>query len=219
VASVVSGKYLQVAAELQQRIESGVYPAGCELPSFVTLAEEFGVNPRTVQRALLELDRLGLTGARSRRPRVVLGSEVAALTRHQEVAGILRASIRAGELAPGMRVPAETDLAERLGVSRSTVRQAVAALEASGEVVVRGQRRYVAGTGAPSDLAHERLAAGLRENVAAGRYGSGGQLPSESRLAADYGVSRPTVRQALAHLRDEGLIYAVPKSGWFVSGK
>jgi DNA-binding GntR family transcriptional regulator len=66
VASVVSGKYLQVAAELQQRIESGVYPAGCELPSFVTLAEEFGVNPRTVQRALLELDRLGLTG-RSRR--------------------------------------------------------------------------------------------------------------------------------------------------------
>jgi GntR family transcriptional regulator len=46
----------------------------------------------------------------------------------------LAEQIRGGHLAPGERLGAERDLAQQLGVSRSTVRQALAALERAGEV-------------------------------------------------------------------------------------
>jgi DNA-binding transcriptional MocR family regulator len=44
----------------------------------------------------------------------------------------LRRQIDEGELAPGARLGAEREIAERLGVSRSTVRAALADLERSG---------------------------------------------------------------------------------------
>lgn len=53
---------------------------------------------------------------------------------------------------------------------------------------------------------YRRVAADLRAAIAAGAYGSGGRLPAESALAERYGVSRGTVRQALAALRADGLV-------------
>ncbi|MCX5195192.1 GntR family transcriptional regulator [Streptomyces sp. NBC_00249] len=50
------------------------------------------------------------------------------------------------------------------------------------------------------------LAADLRGAITAGEYGSGARLPAEDELARRYGVSRGTVRQALAALRTDGLI-------------
>jgi GntR family transcriptional regulator len=50
------------------------------------------------------------------------------------VRGELRRQIADGELAPGGRLGAERELAERLGVSRSTVRAALADLERSGTI-------------------------------------------------------------------------------------
>ncbi|HWF35547.1 MAG TPA: GntR family transcriptional regulator [Solirubrobacteraceae bacterium] len=46
----------------------------------------------------------------------------------------LRREIAAGELAPGQRLGAEREIAERLEVSRSTVRAALAELERTGQV-------------------------------------------------------------------------------------
>jgi GntR family transcriptional regulator len=46
----------------------------------------------------------------------------------------LRSQIASGELSPGQRLGAERDLAERLGVSRSTVRAALAELQRSGAI-------------------------------------------------------------------------------------
>ena len=46
----------------------------------------------------------------------------------------LRREIAAGELAPGQRLGAEREIAQRLGVSRSTVRAALADLERSGAI-------------------------------------------------------------------------------------
>ncbi|MET9360887.1 GntR family transcriptional regulator [Streptomyces sp. NPDC006632] len=53
---------------------------------------------------------------------------------------------------------------------------------------------------------HRKVAGDLRSAIAAGEYGSGARLPAEEELARRYGVSRGTVRQALASLRADGLV-------------
>ncbi|MER5764926.1 GntR family transcriptional regulator [Streptomyces sp. NPDC002082] len=63
-----------------------------------------------------------------------------------KVAGDLRAAITAGEYGSGARLPAEDELARRYGVSRGTVRQALAALRTDGLITSRrGTRRVVLG--------------------------------------------------------------------------
>ncbi|GAA1926568.1 GntR family transcriptional regulator [Streptantibioticus ferralitis] len=53
---------------------------------------------------------------------------------------------------------------------------------------------------------YRKVAAELRQGIADGAYGSGGRLPAEAALAQTYGVSRGTIRQALALLRADGLV-------------
>lgn len=53
--------WVQLLDRLQTRVVSGQWEPGQKLPSVRELAVEFGVNPNTVQRALTELDRIGLT--------------------------------------------------------------------------------------------------------------------------------------------------------------
>lgn len=53
--------WLQLVAEFRRRVAVGEWPAGSKIPSVRELALEVGVNPNTVQRALAETDRLGLT--------------------------------------------------------------------------------------------------------------------------------------------------------------
>lgn len=45
------------------------------------------------------------------------------------------------------------------------------------------------------------------------------QIPSARQLSTSYGVSTMTIRQALASLQSDGLIYTIPGSGTFVSGE
>ena len=54
-----------------------------------------------------------------------------------EVAERLLAYFTSGDIAPGTRLPAERQLAASLGVGRSAVREALAALEILGIVIVR----------------------------------------------------------------------------------
>jgi GntR family transcriptional regulator, transcriptional repressor for pyruvate dehydrogenase complex len=64
----------------------------------------------------------------------------------------IRAMIRSGELAPGERLPPEQELAERLGVSRGSLREAVRALSQINVLDVRrGDGTYVTSL-APSEL-------------------------------------------------------------------
>lgn len=53
---------------------------------------------------------------------------------------------------------------------------------------------------------HQRLSDSFRERISSGDWQEGRPLPSEAELCAQHGVSRGTVRQALASLRSEGLI-------------
>ncbi|MBF1071884.1 MAG: GntR family transcriptional regulator [Solobacterium sp.] len=52
--------YPQLVSIIKRRIVTGVYPAGSKLPSVRELAEESGVNPNTMQRALTGLEQEGL---------------------------------------------------------------------------------------------------------------------------------------------------------------
>ena len=55
---------------------------------------------------------------------------------------------------------------------------------------------------------HARVAHALIEDIARGRYAVGTRLPTEADLERRFGVSRHTVRQAIRHLRDLGLVTA-----------
>jgi GntR family transcriptional regulator len=57
----------------------------------------------------------------------------------------------------------------------------------------------------------------LRDRIAGGHYADKAALPVEQDLAAEHGVSRATVRRALAALEEEGLITRRQGSGTFVS--
>ena len=52
--------YLQLVERLQSRIVSGEYPPGAKIDSVRDLASEAAVNPNTMQRALAELEQMGL---------------------------------------------------------------------------------------------------------------------------------------------------------------
>jgi len=52
--------YMQIMEKIRAAIVSGELAAGQKVASVRELAEEFGVNPNTMQRALSELEREGL---------------------------------------------------------------------------------------------------------------------------------------------------------------
>ncbi len=56
---------------------------------------------------------------------------------YQQIADQIRALIREGNFPPGTRLPPERDLAQQLGVSRPSVREALIALEVEGSVEIR----------------------------------------------------------------------------------
>lgn len=57
---------------------------------------------------------------------------------YQQVADQIRATIQAKGLKKGARLPSERDLAQELGVSRPSLREALIALEIEGTVEIRG---------------------------------------------------------------------------------
>lgn len=52
----------------------------------------------------------------------------------------------------------------------------------------------------------QQIAASIRESILDGSLGPGDRLPSEEAMAEMYGCSRPTVREALRTLRDDGVL-------------
>jgi GntR family transcriptional regulator len=66
--------------------------------------------------------------------------------------------------------------------------------------------------------AYKTVATELRAAILAGEFPPGRPLPTEARLATDYGVSRQTVRQAFSELVHESLVYRVPGRGSFARG-
>jgi GntR family transcriptional regulator, transcriptional repressor for pyruvate dehydrogenase complex len=62
----------------------------------------------------------------------------------------------------------------------------------------------------------DSLVSYLEEQIVSGRLAEGSKLPSERVIAEEYGLSRPTVREALRDLAGRGLVEIVPGRGAYV---
>ncbi len=60
---------------------------------------------------------------------------------------------------------------------------------------------------------------GIFSLIASGEYAENARLPSEIELGRRFSASRPVVREALARLRDDGLVQSRQGSGSFVTRK
>ncbi|MEW2497370.1 GntR family transcriptional regulator [Streptomyces nodosus] len=102
--------------------------------------------------------------------------------RHEEIADALRRAIDREEYTVGSLLPPETDLAAHYGVSRGTVRQAVAALTAEGLIGSRqGARRVVLASRRSQSFAELRSFAQWAR--AMGREATGQVVSQERRPA------------------------------------
>jgi DNA-binding FadR family transcriptional regulator len=131
---------------------------------------------------------------------------------YQQVADQLRALIESGEYAPGTVLPAERDLSAQLGVSRTSVREALIALEVIGLVQVRAGSGVVvkpkASTAARSVPVLQQAAAQSRWEVDP-ELGIGDgfdrEVPPFSLLAARRLVEPETASLAATHASAEQL--------------
>ena len=100
-------------------------------------------------------------------------------TAFEETVDRLGTAIKLGLLPPGSQLPAERELCGRLGIARSTLRQALTALSQSGHVFAtrgRGGGTFVSDPQPPADPPSSRMLAEWRETC-------------DQRLAVELGVA------------------------------
>jgi GntR family transcriptional repressor for pyruvate dehydrogenase complex len=100
-------------------------------------------------------------------------------TAFEETVERLGTAIKLGLLPPGTRLPAERELCARLGIARSTLRQALTALTQSGHVFAtrgRGGGTFVSNTQPPADPPSAQMLARWRDTC-------------DQRLAIELGVA------------------------------
>lgn len=132
----------------------------------------------------------------------------------------LREQILTGKLASGALLPSESELARVTGTKRYSIRKALLLLQNEGliePVAGRGWAVVDQETGGSGVLPRYRqIADELRGAMETGQLTPGSALPSETELIAAHGVSRATVRRALASLESDGLISTFPGKGRYV---
>lgn len=69
------------------------------------------------------------------------------------------------------------------------------------------------------ELLWRQVAEDIRSDIASGVMGPDARLPNEFELASQYGVSRVTIRKAIAELANEGLVVALHGRGTFVRSR
>jgi GntR family transcriptional repressor for pyruvate dehydrogenase complex len=112
-------------------------------------------------------------------PEEVVFAPVRSQTAFEETVDRLGTAIRLGLLAPGTRLPAERELCARLGIARSTLRQALTALSQSGllhAIRGRGGGTFVADPQPPSEPPSAALLANWHE-------------VADNRLAVEVGIA------------------------------
>lgn len=64
---------------------------------------------------------------------------------------------------------------------------------------------------------YRQLAGILKARIKRGDWKVNRPIASEARLVDEFGLSRPTVRRAIALLVEEGVIFVVPQRGTYVA--
>lgn len=109
---------------------------------------------------------------------------------YQQIERWLTELMTAGTLTPGDRLPKESDLASALGVSRMTLRQALAALEARGVVERIPGRRGGTFVVEPTIECDITGLAGFTEQLRRGRVRASARVVSAGLMAASTRVAR-----------------------------
>lgn len=136
----------------------------------------------------------------------------------------IKSLITSDGISPGARLPGERELGKRLGISRSSVREALRALEVMGFVDIRSRSgTYVA------NPAEEGLHVSLRQSLINSRAGSVRQIfelreliePGIAALAAQRAVASDlaALRQSLVEMETcierENLVGTILADAWF----
>ena len=123
-----------------------------------------------------------------------LGGSIKSTTAVSEVTRRLLEYFTSGSIEPGDRLPPERQLAASMGVGRSAIREALAALEVLGVVNVRpGSGTYL--RGAVSELLPQTLSWGLML----------GASKTRELIGVRHGLEVQAARLAAAAVTDEGL--------------
>lgn len=64
---------------------------------------------------------------------------------------------------------------------------------------------------------YQQIAEIIAARIRAGDLQPRRPIPSEAQLVQEFGVARDTARAAVAYLREQGLVYTVPRRGTYVS--
>jgi GntR family transcriptional repressor for pyruvate dehydrogenase complex len=129
-------------------------------------------------------EHLGTGGALT--PPNAVFAPVRSQTAFEETVDRLGTAIKLGLLAPGSQLPAERELCARLGIARSTLRQALTALSESGHVFAtrgRGGGTFVSDPQPPTDPPSPHVLAQWREIC-------------DQRLAVEVGVAMLAAERA-----------------------
>lgn len=106
--------WVQLVDEFTRRIATGEWPGGGKVPSVRELALDLGVNPNTVQKALGEVDRQGLTSTERTAGRFVTTDERAISAARSALAAATADSFVADARGLGMNLEEAVQLlAER----------------------------------------------------------------------------------------------------------
>lgn len=118
----------------------------------------------------------------------------------KQIADDLRAQIATGSWGAGERIPSESQLMDRYGVARMTVRQALGALKAEGLLLAEhGRGVFVRGRPVVRRVASDRFARRHREAGQAAfiAEAEGIAAPSVDELEVGHEAPAPEVREAL----------------------
>ncbi|MEV5501942.1 GntR family transcriptional regulator [Nonomuraea fuscirosea] len=141
---------------------------------------------------------------------------------YQQVAGLIRGQIEHGVLRPGDALPSEAALEEHYGIARTTARRVARELRERGlAYTVPGEGTYVGQPGIPriprKVPIYRRIAGEVVERIRRGEIPPNCAIPGEKVMIRQHGVAKVTVRQAVAHLREQGWVFTVPYKGTFVA--
>jgi DNA-binding GntR family transcriptional regulator len=134
-----------------------------------------------------------------------------AMPGYREIAMRLRWELKEEhEWEPGLRLPSHTDLARRLGTTRTTVRRAIDLLAEEGLIeVLPGRGTFVAGEPPAGGHRSKAVEQHVRRNAQLGLH-----IQNADSLAVSFSVSPSTVRRVMARLVSEGVIRRAGRGGY-----